>query len=309
MKTQRDRFLETFNSIDFHQIKDHPNILIAARFWEEERYNAAKVCYKFMRRIDDLIDDYKASNKTIPPGERNQFTLKVNSWLSPSVIPDSLQSIKEELNKTIETFIIPYGLFEDFARSMIYDINNDGFPDISSFLEYAKGASVAPASVFVHLCSIITLNGRYHAPSFDVREAATPCALFSYLVHIIRDFRKDQINNLNYFAGDLVRKHGLTRNQLYEFATGTPVNRNFRELIMEYIKLAEAYRQRTFRTIERIGPLVEDRYRLSLVIIFNLYQMVFEKIDPEDGSFTTDELNPTPEETREKVLETIMRFR
>jgi hypothetical protein len=78
---------------------------------------------------------------------------------------------------------------------------------------------------------------------------------------------------------------------------------------MEYIKLAEAYRQRTFRTIERIGPLVEDRYRLSLVIIFNLYQMVFEKIDPEDGSFTTDELNPTPEETREKVLETIMRFR
>ncbi len=309
MKTQRDSFFETFNSINFQRIKDHPNILIAASFWDEERYNAAKVCYKFMRRIDDLIDDYKASNKTIPPGERKMFTSKVHSWLKMSSAPDELQAEMVELTKTIEAFIIPHSLFEDFAGSMIYDINHDGFPDISSFIDYAKGASVAPASVFVHLCSLRPMNGRYNAPPFDVREAATPCALFSYLVHIIRDFQKDQINNLNYFASDLLRKHGLTANQLFEFANGTPVNDNFRELIREYIELAGMYRQRTFRTMRRIGPMVENRYRLSLEIIFDLYQMVFERIDPGKSTFTTEELNPSPEETRERVLETIMRFR
>ena len=37
-----------------------------------------------------------------------------------------------------------------------------------------------------------------------LRSAATPCAMFSYLVHIIRDFQKDQQNNLNYFADDVM---------------------------------------------------------------------------------------------------------
>jgi hypothetical protein len=36
--------------------------------------------------------------------------------------------------------------------------------------------------------------------------------------------------------------------------------------------------------------------------------MVFERIDIKKGSFTTEELNPTPEETRQRVYETIMAF-
>ncbi len=30
--------------------------------------------------------------------------------------------------------------------------------------------------------------------------------MFSYLVHIIRDFQKDQLNNLNYFADESIRQ-------------------------------------------------------------------------------------------------------
>jgi hypothetical protein len=60
--------------------------------------------------------------------------------------------------------------------------------------------------------------------------------------------------------------------------------------------------------IEKIRPLVEPRYQLSLEIIFDLYLMVFERIHPDSGNFTTDELNPTPEETRERVLRKIMEF-
>jgi hypothetical protein len=53
---------------------------------------------------------------------------------------------------------------------------------------------------------------------------------------------------------------------------------------------------------------MEPSYRLSLEIIFSLYLMVFERIDPENGSFTSAELNPSPAETRERVFETIMNF-
>ena len=79
-------------------------------------------------------------------------------------------------------------------------------------------------------------------------------------------------------------------------------------LIREYCTLADDYRKKTRDVIDRIGPAMEPRYRLSLEIIFSLYQMVFERINPEIGNFTTYELNPTPEETRERVWETILNF-
>jgi len=309
MNSQRDKFIEIFNSIDFHQIKDHPNILIAANFWDPERFCAAKTCYKFMRAIDDLIDNHKAKNKLIAVNERKEFVANVDDWLKMIIISKECNPIQGELIETIEKFRIPLWPMEAFAKSMIYDINNDGFPTLNAFLEYADGASVAPASIFVHLNGLSKENGNYENPLFDVKWAATPCAVFSYLVHIIRDFPKDQLNNLSYFADDLIIKNGLTRKKLLEFAYGSLVDNNFRNLIKHYYLLADEYRRKTCDVIKEIKPLLEPRYQLSLEIIFDLYLMVFERIDVQKGRFTTEELNPTPEETRERVYNTIMNFK
>jgi len=308
MDLQKDKFLKIFNSIDFDQIKDHPNILIAASFWDQDRYSAAKTCYKFMRMIDDLIDDHKARNKTIAPEERKEFVVDVNNWLKMTINSGDRDPLQKELVEIIKKFRIPYWPIEAFAKSMIFDINNDGFPTLDAFLDYSQGASVAPASIFVHLTGLINQNGIYKEPVFDVREAATPCAIFSYLVHIIRDFQKDQLNNLNYFADDLITKHGLTRQDLKEIAYGHPVSKNFRDLIKEYQSLADKYRLKTFDVIKRIRPFLEPHYQISLDLIFELYLMVFERIDLQKGKFTSEELNPTPEETKKRVFETIMNF-
>lgn len=309
MNSLRDKLLEIFNSIDFHKIIDHPNILIAANFWEPERFCAAKTCYKFMRAIDDLIDNHKAKNKLIAVSERKKFVSNVDDWLKMIIISKECNPLQTELIETIEKFRIPLWPMEAFAKSMIYDINNDGFPTLNSFLEYADGASVAPASIFVHLNGLSQVNGYYENPPFDVKWAATPCAVFSYMVHIIRDFQKDQLNNLSYFADDLIIENGLTRKKLLEFAHGSPVDNNFRNLIKHYYLLAEEYRRKTYDVIKEIRPLLEPRYQLSLEIIFDLYLLVFERIDIRKGRFTTEELNPTPEETKKRVYNTIMNFK
>jgi phytoene/squalene synthetase len=309
MSSQKDKFLEIFHSIDFQKIKDHPNILVAANFWEEDRFCAAKICYKFMRAIDDLIDDHKAKNRLIEPEERKEFVANVEDWLKMIIVSKECNALEEELRETVNKFRIPLWPMEAFAKSMIYDINNDGFPSLNTFLEYAGGASVAPASIFVHLNGLQKINGRYEPPQFDVKWAATPCAIFSYAVHIIRDFQKDQLNNLSYFADDLIIKYGLNRKELREFADGKPVNENFKNLIRHYYILADEYRLKTYNIIKKIEPLLEPRYQLSLGIIFDLYLMVFERIDFRNGQFTTEELNPTPEETRDRVLKTIMNFK
>jgi phytoene/squalene synthetase len=308
VQTQTDLYLDIFDSIDFEKIVDHPNILIAAHFWDKERYQAAKNCYKFMRAIDDLIDNYKTDHVTIAPENQVQFEADVYRWINTIAEASRNNPLQAELIETVDRFSIPFWPLEAFAQSMIYDIYHDGFPTLQGFIDYAGGASVAPASIFVHLCGLTQQNGKYLPPVFDVKRVATPCAIFSYLVHIIRDFQKDHFNNLNYFPDDLIEKNGLNRERLLQMAKGMPVDQGFRNLVRELYEVADAYRLKTYEMIQEIRPLVEPRGQLSLEIIFALYLMVFERIDIENGKFTIEELNPTWQEIKERVGQVIERF-
>lgn len=301
-------YQDIFNSIDFEKIIDHPNILIAAHFWEPERYQAARNCYKFMRAIDDLIDNYKTEHITIADQDKASFEEKVYHWINSVVESTHDDKAHTELMDTVHRFCLPLWPLEAFASSMIYDIYNDGFPTLQSFIEYAGGASVAPASIFVHLCGLTKKEGKYYPPVFDVKRVSTPCAIFSYLVHIVRDFQKDHLNHLNYFGDDLMEKNGLNRDILLQIAKGAPVTDGFRALVRELMEVADNYRRETYEMIQEIKPFLEPRSQLSLEIIFTLYLMVFERIDAENGSFTTQELNPTSEEIKERVWNTIMEF-
>jgi phytoene/squalene synthetase len=303
-----NQYTDIFHSIDFEKIIDHPNILIAAHFWDEERYQAAKVCYKFMRAIDDLIDNYKSEHQTIALEEKAHLETDVNTWINTILNASQNNPAQVELIETVQKFHIPAWPLEAFAKSMIYDIYNDGFPTLQAFLDYASGASVAPASIFVHLGGLTKKEDQYIAPAFDVKRVATPCAVFSYLVHIIRDFVKDHTHNLNYFPDDLMAKNGLNRESLLAMANGGEISTGFREMIRELYVVADEYRQKTYEIMQEIKPQLEPRSQLSLEIIFALYLMVFERIDIENGKFTTEELNPTPEEIKKQVWKVIEEF-
>jgi hypothetical protein len=79
-------------------------------------------------------------------------------------------------------------------------------------------------------------------------------------------------------------------------------------MIRELCQVADNYRKETYRMIEEIRPFLEPRCQLSLEIIFALYLMVFERIDLENGTFSTEELNPTPDQIKERVWQVIERF-
>jgi phytoene/squalene synthetase len=186
---------------------------------------------------------------------------------------------------------------------MLFDIDHNAFSTFREFIDYAEGASVAPASVFVHLCCLTERNGEYVPPDLDVIKVARPCAIFSYIVHIIRDFQEDQLNNLNYFANDVLDRNNLVPADLKKIANGGRVTDSFRNMMKEYHNYAQSYSEKTRIEIENLTPQVNGRYLLSLHIIYNLYKMVFDRIDIENGKFTSEELNPTPKEIKEKVME------
>ncbi len=308
MTYHKDIYLDIFHSIDFEKIRDHPNILIAANFWEEDRFQAARTCYKFMRSLDDLIDNYKAEHAVISDVEKKVLIRSAENWIQSIRFNNNGNPGHRELMDVIQKFNIPVWPLEEFVKSMVYDINHTGFKTMQSFIEYSQGASVSPAAIFVHLTGLQKEGNAYRAPAFNVREISAPCAMFSYIVHIIRDFVKDQLNNLNYFAEDIMLKNNLNREKMVNMAKGSALSAGFRNMMREYYLNADEYRIKTENVLKEISPLLEPRYHLSLEIIFDLYLMVFERIDVEHGNFTTRELNPTPSETRERVNNKILKF-
>lgn len=290
--------------LDSKQIQNKPILDISARFWDEERYQASKKLYKPMRIMDDLVDNRKALSE-ISETEKEQFSELINAWVESINQGKPQNEIQKQLVETIEEFRIPLWPWQDFAKAMIYDIKNNGFKSFKDFLDYTEGAAVAPTAIALHLAGVKKHNGSFMPPSYNIKKAARPIATFCYLVHIIRDFQKDQSSNLNYFAEDLITENGLSKNLLKEMADGKEKSKAFRNLMKKYYSFAEKYKKKALKTMNEISSSMEPRYRLSLEIAFNLYLLIFEKINISNGNFTSEELNPLPEEVKERINQTI----
>lgn len=294
-----------FGSQDFRQILTNPFLDIAARFWEEKRYEAFKTCYRSMRRLDDLVDDRKAAGGTISSAEREHYRTTILQWLESMKHRSASDAYGAALLDTLGRYAIPLWPWERLCAAMIYDIDHDGFTDFRAFLRYSEGAAVAPASVFVHLCGVVDDKSGRRPPAFDIRKAARHLALFAYLVHIMRDFQKDQLRGLHYYADKMLQKHSLTRDDLRRAAEGGPIVNGLRDLIEQYRTIADYYRAWARRTLDGLAAHLEPRYQLSLEVIYGLYHLVFERIDPYGTSLRGAEFTPSAEEIQLR-LQTIV---
>jgi len=283
------------DEIDFRKVLKNPILDIAARLWEDERYEAFKTCYRSMRAIDDLIDGVKSQGGTPSEAEKGRLASRVNGWVQAIEDGSHNDVYQRKLAETLERFRIPLWPWHRLAESMIYDIHHHGFSTFQDFLTYSEGAAVAPGSVFTFLCGVRKVDGEYHPPPFDAREVSRSTALYCYLIHIIRDFQKDQNENLNYFSDDLMAECGVNTSKLREVAAGGEVNVGLRSLMGRYVKLAEGYGRESRDALDKIGPHLEPRYLLSLEVLHGLYDQILERVDVIHGSYTAAELNPSPE--------------
>jgi phytoene/squalene synthetase len=294
---------------DFQSILTNPILDIAARFWDEDRYQAFKVCYRSMREIDDLVDDRKAAGGTLDTTEQESYTNNINDLIATLSGNQPTDNTNKKLLTIISDFKVPLWPWERLAKAMIYDIKNDGFDSFVTFRRYTEGAAIAPASVFMHLCGIRHTENGYKKPEFDICKAARPLAIFSYLVHIMRDYEKDQTRNLNYFASDILQQHDLTAEKIRSLCKSGIVDQRIRNVFSDYKKMADYYRSRALQTVEKTIPSLRPKYQLSLNLIYSLYLQIYDSIDCEKGSFSTEELNPTPAEVQQQIDVTVKNFR
>jgi phytoene synthase len=295
--------------LDFSAILTNPILDIAARVWEEERYEAFRVCYRSMRLIDDLVDIRKAAAKAITDQEIAELSGKMESWLDSVRSRRPQDEYTDQFIGVLERFDMPLWPWERLCRSMQYDLKHNGFATFTTFTRYCEGAAISPAAIFMHLCGVRREGDRYHQPSFDIRSAARLLAIFSYITHILRDFEKDQRSHLNYYADSIVAATGCTRVMVEKVAmTGVPTD-EFRRLMREYVRIGEYYRGRARQVVDVTLPLLEERYQLSLELIYALYLQIFRRVDPDKGRFDEHALHPTPAEVEKEIHRVISTFR
>ncbi|MBU0985157.1 MAG: squalene/phytoene synthase family protein [candidate division Zixibacteria bacterium] len=305
MAHDSDTTLDFASDLDFSEILTNPILDIAARFWEQDRYEAFRVCYRSMRRIDDLVDDRKAAGVALTAQEIRQYEAMIERWMNAVRAGRAEDAFQKEFVNTLDCFALPFWPWERLFRAMAYDLTHNGFPTFLTFLRYCEGAAISPAAIFMHLCGVRRAGEKYQAPEFDIRKVARPLAVFSYLVHIMRDFQKDQEQGLNYFADDLCARCGLSSGDLRAVAGSGQPTPDFRRLMALYQGIAEYYRRKSRAMIDRMKAHLEPRYYLSYEIIYSLYLQIFERVNPEEGTLSTAAMNPSPEEVRARIDTTV----
>ena len=90
--------------------------------------------------------------------------------------------------------------------------------------------------------------------------------------------------------------------------SGEDIPAGFRKLVATYVRFGEFYRTRARKRLDDLTGTLAPRYALSLEIIYELYSQIYDRIDVNSGRFTTEELNPSPDEVKARLEQTIAQY-
>lgn len=186
----------------------------ASNFWfvgqalSSRKRKLFEAAYASMRVIDDFVDnEFLALSKEERAVQRDSALSRVDAWLAGAEtalqkstpvgtgLPKREALLFTALREASAGTNLPAQPWADLAAAMRFDVNESPLLTWRSFETYCKGASVAPASVFLYVLLAREDGDRltsFYGPE-TIADFARDMAVFCYLVHIVRDFSRDVI--------------------------------------------------------------------------------------------------------------------
>lgn len=272
-----------------------PILDLAARCWDAERYECFQHCYRSMRRLDDLVDHRKERPEPISASEQELLGGMLADWLT-AVKQGSTEPEVSRLNDWRRKYALPLWPWERLVVAMQHDLRARSFPSWLIFRRYTEGAAIAPAAIFIYLAA----RDAASLSASRARDIALPLALFAYLVHIIRDLRKDLARGLFYLPDQWLARYGLTQLtvQMICAEPGEIDDDRVIAFVREYADVVRWYELRAAQVLRQSRDCFHPDGLRSLWIVHGLYDQMARRLYAVDTRFDPDQLQPGGEEIR-----------
>jgi phytoene synthase len=233
--------------------------------------------YAFMRRCDDITDDFGLSFE-----ERR---CKLDAWL------DSLHRVQQgqpsddpillALTDSQRRYTIPAGLLDELAMGTAMDVMD---PEIESQHGSASANPAVPGltvqyqtfeDLKVYCYRVASVVGLVCIHVFGYRDPAAEalaeqCGLAFQLTNIIRDVKEDAAMGRIYLPAEDLAKFGLSAAELLS----TPDAARFQPLLA-----LEAERARElYQAGDQLIPYISEDSQPALWVLVNIYRRLLEKI-------------------------------
>ncbi len=267
-------------------------------FEDPARYAAFCAFYAVMRYVDDRVDDFLADEG--PQAAKRAVHDVVDAWhaavraaCAGGPLSD-LQALGMDHPEARELhvaftdahrrFPAPTSLWDDFFSSMHQDLERGRFATYDEFVRYAKGAAIAPATIYLYLVSAEKEPGvEQHSPpsGFRLSIAGHKLGLFAYIAHIIRDLAADLRSggpSYLFLAEDDMAAHGLSEDALYSDLAAGSSGAPLRSLVRDLAGRARTLALDGRRHLRRLAPRLSRDRAFVLELIVRIYEQTIEKI-------------------------------
>ena len=240
--------------------KSKTNFFYSSVFLNKSKREGLRTVYAFCRMTDDIVD-----NEELSMDEKIVDIKKWKNRLINSLYNNSEDELFSLLKKQIEIFKIPHKPFFDLIDGMEMDIEKNRYETFDDLYKYCYCVASS-----VGLMSIEIFGYKNEG----IKKYAEYLGIALQLTNILRDVKKDALNNRVYLPLDNLRKFGYTESELLN----NVYNDNFKRLMeLEYERARKYYiKADTFLMKEDKGFMVAAR------IMENIYSELLKKIKSAD---------------------------
>tara|TARA_B100000676_G_scaffold178281_1_gene175060 strand:+ start:5147 stop:6112 length:966 start_codon:yes stop_codon:yes gene_type:complete len=253
--------------------------------------------YCAMRLIDDEVDEgFLGQGDAGRAASRGAMATRVEAWRSFALdaVAGTYNSgsasgdddtIFTAMNASLGTGEMGPGPWNGLADAMQRDVEERPLATWGDFLDYTEGAAVAPASVFVYIlaCDVKRDGSSRLSLNRDCADYARHLAIFSYLVHILRDLKADAERAPQHLTlpDDLLAESGLSKMSLQRAARSSD-EAALAPLVGTIAILTERHHEQTIRDLADLNDETGGDAAM-LMGLAEVYSQQFDAIRADFG--------------------------
>lgn len=216
----------------------------AARFFSPEQYRLVTRLYAFCRTTDDIADIYAISHG------KEEAIKQLKEWerrvqLSYQGIPSGITWLDELMSRSVQSGV-PYEIVQDLIEGVGSDLDKVELKTMSELNRYTYCVA---SVVGIWLCYLFGVREK------EVLERAAALGKAMQVTNILRDVGEDLRMHRLYLPAELLRRHGVEKDELLAMEAGTLKPTEAYKILMEdLLERAEADYNFAFRGLSAIPP-------------------------------------------------------